>query len=271
MPLIAISNPDDPRIAAYRAVRERDVVGRGERFVAEGEVVLRLLVGDASRHAIESALIAEARIEALAPELARMPPETPVYVASQTVMDAVVGFQIHRGVLAIGRRAPALDAASLLARLPETALVVALVGVSNHDNVGGVFRNAAAFGADAVLLDGSSCDPLYRKAIRVSVGASLVMPFTRGGSGEALVDALDAAGFETLALSPAGDRALETITPAPRAALLLGAEGPGLPAELMARTRTVSIAMAPGFDSLNVATTSGIALYAAARARAPKS
>ena len=261
--MIRIDDPDDPRIAAYRAVRERDVVGRGERFIAEGEVVLRLLLGDRSRHQPESVLIAESRAEALETLLAGA--DAPVYVASAAVMEAIVGFDIHRGVLAIGRRAPAEDAAALLARLPPQALVVALIGVSNHDNVGGIFRNAAAFGADAVLLDGASCDPLYRKAIRVSVGASLITPFVRGGSGAELLDALGIAGFATFALSPSGARTLEEARPAARTCLMLGAEGPGLPAELMARAVAVRIPMAAGFDSLNVATTSGIALYRLAR------
>ncbi|RXF73498.1 TrmH family RNA methyltransferase [Hansschlegelia zhihuaiae] len=264
--LVAIHDPDDPRIAAYRAVRERDVVGRGERFVAEGEVVLRLLLGPSCRHRVESALIAKSRLPALADLLCALPPEAPLYAASQAVMDAAVGFHIHRGVLAIGRRAEAQDAAALLSELPPEALVVALVGVSNHDNVGGVFRNTAAFGADAVLLDASSCDPLYRKAIRVSVGASLITPFARGGSGAELMDALDAAGFRTVALSPAGKTRLDEIEPAPRTALLLGAEGPGLPTALMARARsTARIDMVAGFDSLNVAVTSGVALYAMTR------
>ncbi|WP_020186376.1 RNA methyltransferase [Methylopila sp. 73B] len=263
---IPIADPDDSRVAPYRAVRERDVVGRGERFVAEGEVVLRLLIeggrGAPSVHAPESLLIAENRLDALGDLLAKLPPEIPVYAAGQAVMDAVVGFHIHRGVLAIARRAPPETAAELLARLPAKALVVALVGVANHDNVGGIFRNAAAFGADAVLLDDTSCDPLYRKAIRVSVGASLILPFARGGSGDDLLDALAAQGFRTLALSPAGTHAIGAVSPAPRTALLLGAEGPGLPADIMARTTTARVPMAAGFDSLNVATTSGIALYA---------
>jgi tRNA G18 (ribose-2'-O)-methylase SpoU len=262
---IPIRDPDDPRIAAYRAVRERDVVGREERFVAEGEVVLRLLLGACRRHRVESALIAESRLPALADLLRALPREAPLFVASQEVMDAIVGFHIHRGVLAIGRRADAQNAATLLSALPAEALVVALVGVSNHDNVGGVFRNVAAFGADAVLLDASSCDPLYRKAIRVSVGASLIIPFARGGSGAELMDALDAAGFRTIALSPAGETRLDEIEPASRTALALGAEGPGLPADLMARARTARIDMAAGFDSLNVAVTSGVALYAMTR------
>lgn len=263
--LLPVTDPDDPRIAPYRAVRERDVVGHGERFVAEGEVVLRLLLGPRSRHGVESVLVCERRLDGLADILAGLGSETPLYVASQPVMDAVVGFHIHRGVLAIGRREPAADARALLAALPDRALVLALVGVSNHDNVGGLFRNAAAFGVDAVLLDGSCCDPLYRKAIRVSVGASLITPFTRGGTGADMLDALDGAGFRTLALSPSGGQPLDKAARAPRMALMLGAEGPGLPADLMARTQTARIDMAPGFDSLNVSTTGGVALYALTR------
>lgn len=266
MPLIPIHDPDDPRVAAYRAVRERDVVGRSERFVAEGEVVLRLLIeggrGAPPAHVPESLLIAENRVDALGELITQLAPEIPVYAAGQAVMDAIVGFHIHRGVLAIARRAAPETAAALLARLPERALVVALVGVANHDNVGGIFRNAAAFGADAVLLDETSCDPLYRKAIRVSVGASLILPFARGGSGQDLLDALAAGSFRALALSPAGAHDIGAVPRAPRTALILGAEGPGLPVDLMARTTTARVPMAAGFDSLNVATTSGIALYA---------
>ncbi len=262
---IPITDPDDPRIAPYRAVKERDVVGHGERFVAEGEVVLRLLLSGRCRHAAESVLVSEKRLDNLGDLLDPLSPDVPLYVAAQAVMDAVVGFHIHRGVLAIGRRAPDEGASALLAGLPEKALVVALSGVSNHDNVGGIFRNAAAFGANAVLLDGACCDPLYRKAIRVSVGASLITPFARGGSGEEMLDALEAAKFETVALSPAGDVQLHEIARAPRMALLLGAEGPGLSEALMTRARTARIDMAAGFDSLNVAATSAVALYAMTR------
>lgn len=264
---IPIADPDDPRIAPYRAVRERDVAGRGERFIAEGEVVLRLLLSKRSRHRVESVLIAENRIGGLGDLLAAMPDDAPLYVASQDAMDAIVGFHIHRGVLGVGRRMSEAGAAALLDSLAEGALVVGLIGISNHDNVGGIFRNAAAFGADAVLLDGSSCDPLYRKAIRVSVGAALTTPFARGGSGEDLVDALDAAGFETIALSPSGPMQLHELRRPRRTALLLGAEGPGLPASLMARVGTARISMAAGFDSLNVAATSAVALYEMTRER----
>lgn len=259
-PTIPITDPDDPRIAAYRHVRERDLVGRTGRFIAEGEVVLRVLL-TASRHGVESLLIADKRLGALAPLLARVPEGVPVYAAGQTVLDTVAGFPLHRGILALGRRAPMPSADDLLAGLGPRALVAVLVGIGNHDNVGGIFRNAAAFGADAVILDAESCDPLYRKAIRVSVGASLMVPFARLERGTDVVDLLAGRGFEPLALSPAGTIPLARLVRPPRAAILLGAEGPGLPADVLARARTVRIPMADGFDSLNVATASGIVLH----------
>ncbi len=155
-------------------------------------------------------------------------------------MDAVVGFSIHRGILACGARRE-IGAGDLLSGLPANALVVGLVGIANHDNMGGLFRNAAAFGVDAVLLDAGCCDPLYRKAIRVSVGAALTLPFARAGAAGDLAGRLERAGFTVVALSPRGETDLDDLKPAGRTAVLFGAEGPGLPAELLARTRTVRI------------------------------
>ncbi|GGK34839.1 TrmH family RNA methyltransferase [Salinarimonas ramus] len=257
--MIAITDADDPRIADYRAVRERDLVGRMGRFVIEGEVVLRLAVAR-GRFPLASALLSEKR----AGLAETIPAGVPVYVAPQAVMDSVTGFPIHRGVLAVGVRGDAPDPRALLAALPPRALVVALVGLTNHDNVGGIFRNAAAFGADAVILDGETCDPLYRKAIRVSAGGALVVPFARAGDPSALLDLLEEAGFTSLALSPRGADTFATLRPPARAALVLGTEGPGLPDAVMSRARTLRIAMAGEFDSLNVAVTSGIALHALA-------
>jgi tRNA G18 (ribose-2'-O)-methylase SpoU len=127
--------------------------------------------------------------------------------------------------------------------------------------MGGLFRNAAAFGAHAVLLDETCCDPLYRKAIRVSVGAVLTVPFAVGGQAAAMADLLTAAGCELVALSPSGAEDLRELAPRDRTAVLFGAEGPGLPDAILSRAQTVRIAMAGGFDSLNVATTSGIVLH----------
>lgn len=257
--IIRIDDPGDPRIADYRQVRDRDVAGRGGGFIAEGRVVLEKLV-ERGRHPVRSVLLSEGRVAGLTDVLARLPSVVPVYVASQPVMDAVVGFPIHRGILAAGERIDR-SADDLLTRLPKRALVVALCAVANHDNMGGIFRNAAAFGADAVLLDSDCCDPLYRKAIRVSVGAALTMRFARLARGADLVGELSKTGFDVVALSPQGETELSDLRPSTRTAALFGAEGPGLPDEVLARTRTARIPMAGGFDSLNVATTSGIVLH----------
>jgi tRNA G18 (ribose-2'-O)-methylase SpoU len=183
-------------------------------------------------------------------------------VAPQAALDALVGFSIHRGVIALGERGEPRDPRALVAAAGP-GVVVGLVGVNNHDNVGGVFRNAAAFGARAVLLDQASCDPLYRKAVRVSVGGALVTPFARTSDGAELVELLEREGYDVIALSPRGAEPLATLSGlGPRRALLLGAEGPGLPAPLLDRLRGVRIPMAAGFDSLNVAVASGIALHA---------
>ncbi|ATQ44178.1 TrmH family RNA methyltransferase [Caulobacter mirabilis] len=258
---LPLDDPNDPRIAAYRDVREKDLVGREGRFIAEGETVLRVLAGQ-DRHRPLSVLIAAKRRDKLEPILSTLPDAVPVYLADQAVVDAVAGFPLHRGILALAERAPEPAADALLAGLQgRPALVMVLVGIANHDNMGGLFRNAAAFGADAVLLDPTCCDPLYRKAIRVSVGGVLRVPFARLEEGEDLVGLLDRRRLTSVALSPAGETPLHRLEPIPRAALLLGAEGPGLPEGLMARCRTVSIPMAAGFDSLNVAVTGGLALH----------
>lgn len=258
--LIPIADPDDVRLEPYRAVRERDLVGRQGLFIAEGEVVLRMLLAR-SRHAPVSLLLADKRVAKLAPLIEGLAPDVPVYVAPQAVMDAVVGFPIHRGVLAAARRAEPLDPAGLLAGLPSPVLVLALVGVANHDNMGGLFRNAAAFGAGAVLLDAGCCDPLYRKAIRVSVGAALTTPFARLAPGEDLVGLLQSQGFEPLALSPRAETALADLARPARAAVIVGPEGPGLPDDLLGRCRRVGIPMATGVDSLNVAVAAALALH----------
>jgi tRNA G18 (ribose-2'-O)-methylase SpoU len=258
--IIAVDGPEDPRIEDYRAVRERDLAGRDGLFVIEGRVVLEKAIA-ARPDQIASVLVAEHRLQSLAQVLAGLPEETPVYAAGQAAMDAIVGFPIHRGILALGRRVDR-SAGQLLAALPARALVVVLVGIANHDNMGGLFRNAAAFGAHAVLLDPTCCDPLYRKAIRVSVGGVLTTPFARLAPDEDLFAILAAFGLSPVALSPAGASELAAFRFSPRTAVLFGAEGPGLPESILNRAESVRIAMAGGFDSLNVATSSGIVLHA---------
>ncbi len=267
--IIRIDDPNDARIAAYRDIRERDLVGREGRFVAEGKVVLAALFAG-RRFEAESVLVLENRLEGLTDTLETAPAGLPIFVAPAAVMDAIAGFPMHRGILAVGRRRAPETLEALLASLPRRATLVVLVGLSNHDNVGAIFRNAAAFGADAVLLDATSCDPLYRKAIRVSVGAVLKVPFVRDGDAAQILDAILRHGFEAVALSPAGAEDIRAIGRPERVALVLGTEGTGLPDALLGGLRTARIAMSPGFDSLNVAAASAIALHEMTAPRANK-
>jgi tRNA G18 (ribose-2'-O)-methylase SpoU len=260
MEIIRIDDPADPRVAPYLSIRERDLAGRQGRFVAEGKVVLNVLFS-AARFKAESVLVLENRLAGLADTLRLALPSMPVYAASQPVMDAIAGFHIHRGILAIGRKRDDDGPESLIASLPPRALVVVLVGLSNHDNVGAIFRNAAAFGADAVLLDETCCDPLYRKAIRVSVGAALKVPFAIASDAGSIAALLDRAGFGQVALSPSGEGDIRYASRPDRLALYLGTEGDGLPGALLSRLQTVRIGMAKGFDSLNVAAASAVALH----------
>jgi tRNA G18 (ribose-2'-O)-methylase SpoU len=256
-----IDDPADPRVAAYRDIRERDLTGREGLFVAEGEVVIRTLLSPASLCRARSLLIAANRLQAQGELIAAAGAETPVYVASQAVMDAIAGFPLHRGLLALGEKPVERPVEEVLAGLPEDCVVLACSGIGNHDNMGGLFRNAAAFGAAAVLRDERCCDPFYRKAIRVSVGAVVRTPSAAATSLEYLIGALQAARFEVIALSPGATEPLSGLSGGGRRAVLVGSEGPGLPSEIMARVRTLGIPMAGGFDSLNVAVTSALALY----------
>jgi len=240
-------------------LRDRDLRDRGN-FIAEGEVVLRTLLR-AGRHPVRSMLLAERQVERLADLIATAPADVPVYSAPQAVMDRVVGFPIHRGILAHGQAAPEVSPDALLSGLAGDAVVLGLTGIANHDNLGGLFRNAAAFGAAAVVLDADCCPPLYRKAIRVSVGAALTTPFVQLPPKTDILDLFARHGLEVVALSPAGGQPLRELRRQGRTAVLLGAEGAGLSPALMARAQTVSIPMAAGFDSLNVGVTSGIVLH----------
>lgn len=250
----------DPALEPYRNVQERDLVGRRGLFVAEGEVVLRGLFAAAARgtHEVHSVLVSAKQAGRLADLLQDAPN---VLVASNETLEATVGFQLHRGILALAARVAPPSLPDLL-NVPGPRTIAGLFGITNHDNVGGIFRNLAAFGCDGAVLDGVSCDPHYRKAIRVSVGGVLRVPFVRIGTDAELVSALHEAGYEILALTPAGATTLGAVRPSPRRAILFGAEGSGLSAGVLAQSHGVRLDMAAGFDSLNVATTSGIALYA---------
>ena len=258
--IIPIVDPDDDRIEVFRDVRDRDLAGSRQGFIAEGEVVLNVLARN-RRHRVHSILISEKRLDRLSSVISQLGDDVTVYSAAQGVMDAIAGFPIHRGILAYGQRRASDSPAGLLAGSEAAAIVLMLYGLANHDNMGGVFRNAAAFGVSAILLDSTCCDPLYRKSIRVSVGAALCVPFARLGAGQDALALLGAHGFKALALSPSGRTRLDALKRLDRTAVLLGAEGPGLPESVLSRAETIAIPMSGAFDSLNVATTSGIVLH----------
>jgi tRNA G18 (ribose-2'-O)-methylase SpoU len=260
--IVEIDTADDVRLEPYRFIRERDLAGRGDRFIAEGKVVLSCLAGSQDFRA-DSLLILKSRLDGLSAQLDAFPPTLPVYVAGQHIMDGIAGFHVHRGILASGVRVRRRPMADLVSNAPANALIVVLSGISNHDNVGGIFRNAAAFGADALLLDDQCCNPLYRKALRVSVGGVLTVPWAIGGPVATIAERLLEADYSLCALSTSGAKDVQMIPATGKRALFLGSEGHGLPPTVIETMETYKIPMPGGFDSLNVSTASGIAMMLA--------
>ena len=262
--VIFINDLADKRLGAYLNIKERDLTGRQSRFIAEGKVVLRVLLQSAQFEA-ESLLITENKLAGMQDILSLCSSDVPVYVVSSAHMDQIAGFNVHRGILAVGKRKISSDINRLIKSIPENGLMLILCGISNHDNIGSIFRNAAAFEASCVLLDETCCDPLYRKAIRVSVGATLQVPYTHNGQIDDIIKAVAEAGINLIALSPQSTQSLYELPAHGRTALLLGTEGDGLPPHLLTSLQTARIPMSRHFDSLNVATASGIALSCLSR------
>ena len=260
MPVIRVDRVDDPRLAEYRSVSDGELLRRRHRFVAEGRLVVGRLLE--SGHRVESLLVNEASFRALDALLSRVPPHIPVYVCETDEFAAITGFNLHRGCLALAER-PAARAFEEVVR--ATDLLLVLEAVTDADNVGSAFRNAAAFGASVVLSE-ACCDPLYRKAIRTSMGAALVMPFGRVASMPDVLDELREAGFATVALTPsASAQPLPDVVEAAASrpvAMLLGHEGEGVTElSLEACEYHARIPISSDVDSLNVATASAVALY----------
>lgn len=185
--------------------------------------------------------------------------DAPVYVGSPELLQAITGFHVHRGALACFARRPLRSAADVVAGARRVAL---LEDVNTHTNVGAIFRAAAALGVEAVLLSPRSADPLYRRSVRVSMGAVFAVPYARAEPWPGTLEALRDSGFRLLALSPEGALDVGVVDNAGRLALLLGAEGPGLSATALALAEAVRIPMAAGVDSLNVAAAAAVAFYA---------
>jgi tRNA G18 (ribose-2'-O)-methylase SpoU len=263
---IAISGIDDPRVEIFRDVRDKDLRGRDRLFMAESEMVLRRLLQTPAR--LHALLLSPERLAALGDAITLLPDAVPVYVADVAVMTEIAGFHIHRGVLAAGIR-PArweltLDRA--LGHLRGRAEVTILVaeGLTNVDNMGGLFRNAAAFGADGVVLDPACCDPLYRKAIRVSMGHVLSTPWAVGAVWPDDLHRLKREWGVTLVggeITPSAVPLWE-MPRAPRLAMIFGAEAHGLSAGSLAACDTVcAIPMSASVPSINVAAASAVFLY----------
>jgi tRNA G18 (ribose-2'-O)-methylase SpoU len=260
MPLIHIDGPADPRLATFRSLSDAELLRRDGLFVAEGRLVVRRVIDD--RFVLHSVLMNETNYRALADALVAVSPDVPVFVCDTHDFEDITGFNLHRGCLALVRR-PAAVASCEILRSARTLVV--LEGVANADNVGGVFRNAAAFGVDGVLLSPTCCDPFYRKAIRTSMAATIRVPFARLNEWPAGLADVRATGFTLVALSPGQssmtlDEFARLEKPA-RMALLLGTEGDGLSeAALSASDVSIRIPMSGLVDSLNLAVACGIAL-----------
>lgn len=268
--VIDVESLEDPRLDGYRNLKDAQLRLRRGEFIVEGRGTLRRMIRD-SPLKLHSALVSHAAFDAQRDLLEELDEATPVFRIEGPLMSGVAGFKIHRGCLGLAERPLDASLESLVSRLtakPGASLIVVLESLTNHDNVGGIFRSAMAFGADAVILCPRCCDPLYRKAIRTSIAATLCVPFARADRWpEEPLRALKSAGYSLVAVDPRGEP-LDPATPglapgAPsRVALLLGTEGTGItPAARALADHCLRIDMAPGFDSLNVGTAGAIAMH----------
>lgn len=250
-----IDRADDPALDPYRHVGDPAWLRQHDLFVAEGRLVVERLL-DLPRYAVQSILLSRAAHDGLAARLTSVAVD--VFVSSDPGLAAITGFNFHRGCLALARRPAPLPPSGLL----DASRLLGIEGVGNPDNVGGLFRAAAAFGVDGVLLDGTAGDPLYRKAIRVSMGASLRLPFARVPDWPAGLRPFRDEGFTLVALTPRAGVPAVSAMPAGRALLLVGAEGSGLRDETLdgADVR-LRIPIGEAVDSLNVVVAAAIALY----------
>jgi tRNA G18 (ribose-2'-O)-methylase SpoU len=266
-----LDHVDDPRLYDYRNVPDAELIERRGIFIAEGRLVVQRLL-TAARMKTRSVMLTDAARLSMQDVLSARP-DVPVYLVPPPFMQAITGFNIHRGCLAIGER-PAACHWRTLGRGARRLVILERIG--NADNVGAVFRNAAAFGVDAVLLERSSTDPLYRKAIRTSMGAALSIPFARIDPWPASLRVLRDDGAFLVGLTPAehAPALADTIGSFKdrRVAFVAGHEGEGLTREAMqACDVLLRIPMASGVDSLNVATATAIALYELTRRDVPGS
>jgi len=263
-----VRGADDPRVAAYCDVPDAELLRSRGLFVAEGRLVVERVIAD-GRYRVRSLLVSEVARRGLEPVLDAVAPGVPIYVCDADDFLGITGHDIHRGCLALVERPPTLTVVEAIA---DARSIVVLEAVGNADNVGGVFRNAAAFEAGGGILSPTCCDPLYRKAIRTSMGAVLRVPFARAEEWPGALSQVRAAGFTIVALTPRQpSEPLDAWCARPRSdrvAVVIGTEGAGLtPAVEATADYRVRIPISTGVDSLNLAVAAGITLYELRRRR----
>lgn len=259
MPRLVIDDLADPRLAPFRELNERNLTRHSGLFIAEGDKLAERLI--ASRYPVESLLAEPRQAERLS---LLLPPETPIYVVDKHFLQATIGFNFHRGVLACGRRLPSPSISEVVANHNSTSSTV-LICPEIHDptNLGSILRTSAAFGCRAVLLGERCADPFSRRVLRVSMGAALQLPIVESRDLAADLAALKNAGYTLAAtvLDPDAEP-LGSFCPPPKLAILLGSEGHGLsPEQLATCDRRITIPMQLGTDSLNVAVAAAVFLY----------
>ena len=264
--IVHVDADTDPRLEPYRHVGDHHWLREHGLFVAEGRFVLERLVSS-SPHQIHSVLASPAAFAALEAILQRL--DAPTYVAPQVLLNETAGYNFHRGCLALAAR-PAPRSLDDVAS--DATLLLGMERIGNPDNVGGLFRTAAAFGVNGILLDDRSVDPYYRKSIRTSMGAVLGKPFATIKDWPATIRALCDRGFEPIALTPSSNAIeldeLPPRAPKSRTVILVGAESSGLTDDILnAGVVPVRIPMAEGVDSLNVVVAAGVALSRLRRTR----
>jgi tRNA G18 (ribose-2'-O)-methylase SpoU len=255
-------NWSDPRLEPFRKLRERSATGldrsalRDGWLIAEGPLVVSRLMARVAAKAVTDAVVLGTRPGILAAGLDPTDPEVMVAPAGQ--IHELVGFRFHRGVLAAARRPPWAELDDTLNRARSLAV---LEGINDHENLGSLARSAVALGIDALVLSPDSCDPYYRRCLRVSMGLVLWLPIVRSKAWPDDLDAIASKGFTLIGLSPGRDNLrLGELSPPGRRALVFGAEGPGLSAAARAAChQLVSIPMCPPADSLNLAAAAAIA------------
>lgn len=263
--LAHITDSDDPRVADFRKLNDSAFRRRVEAagpfhkglLVAEGWLGVERLLP--SRYPIRAILVDETKSDRALELIDER--GIPLFAAERSVLDEIVGFPLHRGVVAVAERGLPVLATSVIGRARS---LVVVEGVNDAENLGSIIRNTAALGGDGLLLDPTSCDPLSRRTIRVSVGHALALPFARVAWPDGLSTLRDA-GFTIIGLTPRGDATDigdMTVEPSDRLAIVVGAEGPGLTDDTIDRCdHAVRVPMARGVDSVNVATATAIALH----------